>query len=397
MKKTIFAVAAVAAFSGAAHAQSSVTLYGVMDVSTNSGEDQIQLGATTTTVKQRTTGAGKDGLASSRIGIRGVEDLGGGLKANFVWEQGIVSVATGGTGVGQASTNTADASVSTAGSGAFTDPRAAWVGLSGGFGEMRIGRQTTSIHNVIGAYSAGGANNVAGALYSAGGSVANTSNVRNYEVYANRLVQYTSPVMSGFQLTIQTAQQAAVSETTSSAITSTSTNGTNLSYVSGKFSAGLAYQAAYLNGSTAASTTADIKQVNTAAGASYNFGVAQVFTEYLTFKATNSAGATLTKSAGYELGVKAPVTKTVDVWASVLGGSKTGGDGYTSTTTLNRSLTAIQGQGDVSGFQLGSKYNLSKRTSVYAIGGTQSIKGTGTSTGNKNTATQMALGINHVF
>jgi len=392
MKKSIFAIAAVAAFSGAAYAQSSVTLYGVMDVSTNSGEDKVNVNATETTVKQRTTGAGKDGLASSRIGVRGIEDLGGGLKANFVWEQGIVSVATGGNGAGQAATNAADATTTTAPTGAFTDVRQAWVGVGGGFGEVRLGRQTTLIHNIIAAYSAGGANNVAGALYSNAGSVANSSSVRNYEVYANRVVQYTSPVISGFQASIATAQQAAVSETTSSAITQTSTNGANVTYSIGKFSTGASYQNAYLNGATT-----DLKQVNMAAGASYDFGIAQVMAEYLSFKATLNTGATLTKSSVYELGVKAPVTKVIDVWASYLGGTKTGGDGYTATTTLTRSLTAIQGQGDVSGFQLGSKYNLSKRTSLYAIGGTQQIKGTGTSSTSKNSATQIALGMNHVF
>jgi len=393
MKKSLFALAAIGAFAGGVQAQSSsVTLYGVMDVSAVQGSDKLTASGTTTTVNQRSTGAGKDGLASSRIGIRGTEDLGGGLTASFVWEQGIVSVATGGTGAGQASTSAADATTTTAPAGAFTDPRQAYVGLaSKSWGELRLGRQATSTHNVIGAYSAGGANNNAGALYSAGGSVANNSNVRMYEVYVNRAIQYSTPRINGAQVTIQTANQSAVSETTSSAITSTSSTGINASYVVGKLSVGAGYETKDLN-----SVAADVKQAMTSFGGSYDFGVAILMGEYLNFSSKTPTGS-LGKTTVYELGVRAPVSKTLDVWASMLGGSKTGGDGYSSSTTLVRSLTAIQGQGDISGFQLGAKYNLSKRSSLYAIGGTQQIKGTGLTSASKTETTQVALGINHTF
>ena len=393
MKKSLFALAAIGAFAGGVQAQSSsVTLYGVMDVSGIQGSEKITVGSTTTTTKQRTTGAGKDGLASSRIGIRGNEDLGGGLSASFVWEQGIVSVATGGTGSGQAATNSADASTTTAPAGAFTDPRQAYVGLaSKTWGELRLGRQATSTHNVIAAYSAGGANNNAGALYSAGGSVANAAGVRMYEVYVNRAINYSTPRINGAQVTVQTANQSAVSETGSSAITNTSSNGINASYVVGKFSAGVGYEMKDLNGASA-----DVKQSMTSVGASYDFGVATLMGEYLAFS-SKTPTTSLGKTTVYEIGVRAPISKTIDVWASMLGGSKTGGDGYSSSTTLVRSLTAIQGQADVSGFQLGAKYNLSKRSSLYAIGGSQSVKGTGNTATSKVEATQIALGINHTF
>jgi predicted porin len=393
MKKSLFALAAIGAFAGGVQAQSSsVTLYGVMDVSAVQGSDKLTASGTTTTVNQRSTGAGKDGLASSRIGIRGTEDLGGGLSASFVWEQGIVSVATGGTGSGQASTNAADATTTTSPAGAFTDPRQAYVGLaSKSWGELRLGRQATSTHNVIAAYSAGGANNNAGALYSAGGSVANNSNVRMYEVYVNRAINYSTPVMNGFQLTVQTAQQSAVTETTSSPVTATSSSGANASYRVGNFSAGAGYEQKDLNGQTT-----DVKQTMTSIGASYNFGVATLMGEYLHFSAKTPT-VSLGKTQVYEIGVRVPASKTIDLWASMLGGSKTGGDGYTSSTTLVRSLTAIQGQGDISGFQLGAKYNLSKRSSLYAIGGTQQIKGSGLTSASKTETTQVALGINHTF
>jgi len=110
MKKTLIALAAVAA-TGAAFAQSSVTLSGLANI-----------GVTKASGTDARVSGGADG-SSSRLIFRGVEDLGGGLKANFHLEQGI-DLATG-----------------AADSVAFQ--RQAWMGMSGGFGEVRLGRQYT--------------------------------------------------------------------------------------------------------------------------------------------------------------------------------------------------------------------------------------------------------------
>jgi len=113
MKKSLLALAALTAFAGAASAQSSVTLFGVIDVSARYVEygdtSQYQLAT--------------DGNASSRLGFRGVEDLGGGLKAGF-WLEGAVA-ADNGQASGQ------------------TWQRRATVSLMGGFGEIRLGRDYT--------------------------------------------------------------------------------------------------------------------------------------------------------------------------------------------------------------------------------------------------------------
>ncbi|MFZ2298458.1 MAG: porin, partial [Aquabacterium sp.] len=84
MKKTLLALAAIAA-SSAAFAQSSVSVYGVVDASVESvkGDDTV-------------TRVSSDNLASSRLGFKGAEDLGGGLKANFVLEAAL-AVDTGET------------------------------------------------------------------------------------------------------------------------------------------------------------------------------------------------------------------------------------------------------------------------------------------------------------
>ncbi|MDO9200708.1 MAG: porin, partial [Hydrogenophaga sp.] len=123
MKKSLIAIA-VLTVAGAASAQSSLNLYGVADVwvgKTKNGDTQL----------------GSGGLAGSRLGFKGTEDLGGGLKAHFNLEQAI-SLDTG-------------ANVE-AGS-AFS--RQANVGLSGGFGTVKLGRSFSAFDDINGAANSG--------------------------------------------------------------------------------------------------------------------------------------------------------------------------------------------------------------------------------------------------
>jgi predicted porin len=112
MKKSLIALAALGAFAGAASAQSSVTLYGRVDLSINKGAGTAQ--------KAINNGSG------SRFGVRGVEDLGGGMAAIFQIEHRF-SADTGG----------------------FADSSRMWggrsiVGLRGGFGQVLLGREYTT-------------------------------------------------------------------------------------------------------------------------------------------------------------------------------------------------------------------------------------------------------------
>ncbi len=107
MKKSLIALAVLAA-SGAAMAQSSVTMYGVVDLSLAKASGS----------SAEMSGNGTLNNGTSRLGVRGVEDLGGGLKASFNFEQGI--------------------NAETGASGGFQ--RQAWLALSGGFGQVKLGR-----------------------------------------------------------------------------------------------------------------------------------------------------------------------------------------------------------------------------------------------------------------
>ena len=114
MKKSLLALAVLGAFAGVASAQSSVTLYGTVDLSAkyvkNDGSN-------------RRVSLSQDGINSSQLGLRGTEDLGGGLKAGFVLLSGI--------------------NADTGSSNAQFWNRRATVSLLGNFGEVRLGRDYT--------------------------------------------------------------------------------------------------------------------------------------------------------------------------------------------------------------------------------------------------------------
>ena len=128
MKKSLLALAVLGTFAGVASAQSTVTLFGVVDVNArqtkNGSNDALNTLST-------------DGNASSRLGFRGVEDLGGGLSAGFWLEAGLAADAgiLGSSNGLPAPTNGS--------STAFN--RRSTVSLLGGWGEVRLGRDYTPI------------------------------------------------------------------------------------------------------------------------------------------------------------------------------------------------------------------------------------------------------------
>lgn len=128
MKKSLIALAVLAA-AGAASAQSSVTLFGVVDAGVTLGRGSL------TDKTQLSSGA----YNSPRLGFRGTEDLGGGMSASFWLEAGM----NNDNGSGQA-TNTNNqgtgAGAAAAGGQGLTFNRRSTVSLAGGWGEVRLGR-----------------------------------------------------------------------------------------------------------------------------------------------------------------------------------------------------------------------------------------------------------------
>lgn len=142
-EKSLLALAALGAFAGAAQAQSSVTLYGVADMNL---EYVNHLGVAPSVANGLNTGRGNSvyrmssgGLSGSRWGLRGVEDLGGGLKALFVLENGF-SLDTGSLQ-----------------QGGRLFGRQAYVGIeSAQAGRFTFGRQYTTLFDLLANFSPSG-------------------------------------------------------------------------------------------------------------------------------------------------------------------------------------------------------------------------------------------------
>jgi predicted porin len=192
MKKSLLALAAMTAFAGVASAQSSVTLFGIVDLAARN-------------VKNGNAGSLKtlstNGQASSRLGIRGVEDLGGGLRAGF-WLEGDISADVGG---GQKTAATANGS---AANGQDWQRRST-VSLIGSFGEVRLGRDYTPAfnafvsHDIFSYVGVASSANLRTAFLGSGGA---TTAVR-----ANNAISYFLPAMGGLygQVMIAAAEGAA--------------------------------------------------------------------------------------------------------------------------------------------------------------------------------------------
>lgn len=163
MKKSLIALAVLAA-SGAAMAQSSVTMYGVVDLSL----------AKASGTSAQMSGNGTLNNGNSRLGVRGVEDLGGGLKASFNFEQGI-----------NAESGATDAA---------TFQRQAWLALSGGFGKVQMGRAFSPSFLGVAMYDLTGTAN-----YSA---VANQFGYAGQGSRNNSQFMYATPDFGGFNAAV---------------------------------------------------------------------------------------------------------------------------------------------------------------------------------------------------
>lgn len=178
MKKSLLALAALTAFAGVASAQSSVTLFGIVDLNARS----TKVGSAT--VKSLST----DGIASSRLGFRGVEDLGGGLRAGFWLEGGLA--ADGGAMGGSNGIATVNFN------------RRATASLMGGFGEVRLGRDYTPSfwnYTVFDPFGTNGVAAMTNLVDSSLGSPAITF------VRDNNTIGYFLPAMGGLYGQVQVA------------------------------------------------------------------------------------------------------------------------------------------------------------------------------------------------
>ncbi|WP_374257855.1 porin [Aquabacterium sp.] len=327
-KKSLVAVAALLAAAGAAQAQSSVKLYGLVDMGVASLElahGKVESGRTT----QVTSGA----MTTSFIGFAGVEDLGGGLKAEFTLESFI------GADTGANVKNMA---------GQFWS-RASNVALSGGFGKVALGQYDNPLFTSGYTYNPFGSSMVVSPTmrhFYSGGDAASLG----FDTGWVNSVTYESPNLQGFNFVAQAAlKEAAGSSNKNSYALAGSYNAGPLSAMLTYVKAG--YTAAGVNG-TAPDLVypygKDQKVWNL--GASYDFGVAKAFLQYTDAKTTREQTDVVDyKNRIYQVGASIPLNDKAAVMVS-FGQNKYSEAGFSAKDEV---------------FTVGYDYALSKRTDVY--------------------------------
>ena len=349
MKKTLIALAAVAA-TGAAMAQSSVTIYGVVDVGFTSVNNS-GVGSTDN------TGLTSSNMTTNRLGFRGTEDLGGGLKANFQVETSLAADAPAASSIGD---------------------RGAWVGLSGGFGEIRLGREYSTTFWSGFLFSPFGTGGVGNGFGFANRVVAHAVTGQTNPIWNNNSITYTSPRMSGFMV-----QGQYVFDEVAGANNAGRSAGIRFNYSGGPLGAELAFSDTDGGATVAATTllglTTSAAHKSVVGGVSYDFGVAKLKGTIANGKVTTDAQPDV-KINEYEIGLDVPVTTALSVSVGY-GQSKQKIAGVLDAKTSGYGVTAL--------------YTLSKRTAVYAGLATASEKdGAGVKT---DKATKYGVGIRHNF
>jgi predicted porin len=382
-----------------AFAQSSVTMYGRVDAGVNS-----RVNTATTGVKTNTTAIAFSGINSSLIGFKGTEDLGGGMKAGFMVESGLA--------LGAKVADSADTLTSS--NTSVLGDRGAYLELAGNFGKITAGNQHTGARDIFIAYDAGGAINVAGSLNSSTGNDAgNPASYTALDAAAGKntitgshasfanAIKYTAPTFAGVTLAGSFTKNNVNYSNTTPDVRSGQGYSFGGNYANGPLSAGVSYSNAvqtslYAQTSTAALTsanvaaatalTADITSKTTAAGASYDLGMAKLYVAHFKLDQVNAVDATLTSGSNVQrksttYGVRAPLTPKVTAFASTGSGTLQFGSNNTKR--------------DLKGQQFGVNYDFSKRTAAKFAYGT--TKSDGDTAGQETKVKETAVALVHVF
>lgn len=392
MKKTLLAAALVIGFAGAAQAETSVTLYGIID--TGIGYQQVKGSLNGVSYKESRTGLVNGVQSGSRWGLKGTEDLGDGLQAIFQLESGFDS-----------STGTQNQS-SAASDRLFG--RQATIGLQGNsWGRLDFGRQTNIASKYFGSidpFAAAFGQSEIGATFS-------STNTMRWD----NMVMYQTPSFSGFQFGAgysfnvdgsQAFKVSGVDNTNSRGIT------TGLHYTNGPINVALAWD--QIKTGTPAAVVPGNSDVNINSwllGGTYDFEVVKVALAYGQTRngwmQGQGYGGTISNNVpgqpsfdtnqktfygaeglrvnSYLVGLTAPIGngQIMADWAMADPRNQADGAGNFYNRDLSKQQT----------YSLGYTYNLSKRTNVYAVG--SYVKNAAFY--NDLKSTYVAAGIRHQF
>lgn len=307
MKKSLITLAVLTAVAGSVQAQSNANIYGVLDMALqhqNTGE-----------AAGSTLGLDSGIQSGSRLGFKGSEDLGNGLKANFQLEMGV----------------NADTGKSAQGGLAFG--RQAWVGLSGNFGSVSLGRQYTPGFIAIDSFDPFGTGMTTGTAGS-GTSSFGAAHFFGGPSRVNNAISYSTNDLAGFTGNAFYGAGEVAGNTTAGRFMA----------VSGAYNAGPVFATlAYTSAQNATGTNA---KKSLLLAATYDFGMAKAHAAYSTIKDDGLAAAAIDTRV-YLLGLTIPMGAGAIV-ADYIRNS-------------NENLT----NANANHFALGYTYALSKRTNLY--------------------------------
>lgn len=344
MQKKLIALAVAGLVSAPAFAQSNVTVYGIVDMFVG----HSKAGDT------KATDVLSGGLAGSRLGFKGTEDLGNGMKALFTLEYGISPDVSG---------------------GGLTFTRQSFVGLSGNFGTVTLGRQYAPGYYAtaaLGAVAAGPLDPIA--VLTSGLGIAPGSNAR-----WENAVNYASPSFGGFSAQAiysfsgKSGDGTVVDGLGDRNRMDSNDVGLGLTYANGPLDVRYVYQAA--------ENLTDVEQDEHLIGASYNFGVMKLTGSYQIAKFDYAT------------------SKDRDVKVATIGGIIPVGAGNVHVSIGKR--WDDNSNADAKSYGLAYTHGLSKRTTVFA--------GMNRTSNDDNAAfgsvlgiageneTAFAVGVNHKF
>ena len=353
MKKSLIAIAALAA-AGAAAAQSSVTMYGQV----NTGYEYSKTDITTSGVKTttKTTGFQNDRVKTSRLGFKGEEALGNGLSATFALEMGFDSA-----------------------NGEFAESafnRKATVGLKGAFGEVRIGKDSTPMNEFDGSFKAIDrtttlAKQVAG---------------RDASWEGRPTGLFYNGSFSGVNVSAAIGNDSERVKT--AGVTTkkddTAVYGLGLGYNGGAWAVGAAVQLD-TEKTLSGALSGDVKTTNYGVGASYDFNVAKVYGQYEGGQYKNKASTVADKYSydQFAVGVSAPFGATT--LSAEYAYNKAKDTAGAVSTKYKGNVFAVQ-----------AEYAFSKRTSLVARAG-QVANWKNKTTNDKSSTQEYTVGLRHKF
>jgi len=384
MKKSLLAIAAMTAFAGAAQAQSSVTVYGIFDGGFNARTLDTKTSSTATATTVSNSDMSGNQAASSRIGFRGTEDLGGGLSATFNLEFGF-----------EPGTGTLQTTTLAQGNSQSDGVRTSVVGLAHKeFGSINVGRQLSGIHGIVAGNVNGGNNMYGDVTYSSYTNQNTVAGRISNQITRFEGASYSTPTIMGFSARADVGTNranGAQTATTNGQLGANilgqqeSNSGFRVDYTFKEFGVSAATAKIQTTNGSVASVTGAVTDITVNALQARYRGNGLVAEVTFANNKADIASVQQYRAGALKYGVSYALTPTVTPFVQYGIGVSEATKGITNTNSAN----------STSAYQAGVFYSMSKRTNLYAQYGYQKTENKSTTASVEGK--EIGVGILHTF